>query len=115
MSMKIRLAFVLALAAPLPSCAPFAPAEIADTTVADEKAAIGFELAYTAASRAGASLAKAGLIDPDKFVALDARAYTALLAVRAAYRTGNARDLSSAVTELETAIRAINSIMESVQ
>lgn len=114
MSMKLRLAVAALLVTPLPACQTLAPVEVADTTVADEKAAIGFELAYTAASRAGTALARAGIIDPDRWVALDARAYTALLAVRAAYRTGNARDLASAVVEFEAAVDAINSLLGKV-
>ena len=110
--MKLRLAIAALLVMPLPGCATLAPVEVAETTVADEKAAIGFELAYTAASRAGATLARAGIIDRAEFVALDARAYAALQGVRAAYRTGNARDLASAAAELENAIAAINAAME---
>lgn len=112
MSMKFRLAIAALLVAPLPACATLAPVAVADRTTVDEKAAIGFELAYTAASRAGTSLARAGIIDPAEFVALDARAYAALLSVRAAYRTGNARDIASAAAELEAAIGAMNAALE---
>lgn len=111
--MKLRLAIAALLVTPLPACQTFAPATVTDRTVADEKAAIGFELAYTASSRAGTSLARAGIIDADRWVALDARAYSALLAIRAAYRSGNSADIASAIAEFEAASAAVNAALGS--
>lgn len=86
------------------------PAVVANTTTLDEKAAITAETAYSAASLLGAKLADAGLIDRAKFRAADQAGYTALLAVRAAYKAGNAPGFGTAVLQLNAAVMDIKSI-----
>lgn len=112
--MRLKLALALFLCLPLPACNGFAagPVEVADQTVIDEKTAIGFELAYTAASKSGLTLARAGIIDAGEFAALDRRAYTALLAVRATYRSGNAAGFDTAAAELQAAIETMTAALE---
>lgn len=115
-TVALKAALVLALCTPLHACETFAdgPKAVADTSVADERAVIALELAYTSATRAGTTLARAGIIDAERFKELDRKAYTALQAVRAAYRAGNSDGYALAVTELETAIREINNLLGKV-
>jgi hypothetical protein len=84
-----------------------APADYADLTVADERAAIAAEATYQAVSTLGTRLALTGLIDRQKFKALDAKAYDALLLVRAACGTGNASGLVDALAQFNAAIAAV--------
>lgn len=114
--MRYAILAALALSIPLPGCAgfPTSPQTIANHTTADEKAAIAIELAYTTATKMGTALARAGFIDPAYFAKLDNKAYTALLAARSAYKAGNAAGYDAAVTELNSALRDINSLAEKV-
>lgn len=111
-----RLVFALTLA--LGACTNFpagvasSPAEIADQTVVDEKIATGAEVLYTTASTLGNTLSKNGLIDRAQFQVLDERAYQALLAVRAAYKTGNSADFLTAYSNLTVAVAAIRDLKE---
>lgn len=89
---------------------PSGPAALANSTTLDEKAAITAETAYSAASLLGAKLADAGLIDRAKFRAADQTGYTALLAVRAAYKAGNADGFAAAILQLNAAVMDIKSI-----
>lgn len=110
---KLSFLAALALVAALPGCAGQSippPMAAADQTVIDEKASILAETAYTGASRLGFVAAKSGLIDRERFKALDARAYAALGVVRTAYRTGNAAGFDVAVRELNTILAQINAL-----
>lgn len=88
----------LCLAATLPACAllqapPSSPSAIANRTVADEKAALGVELAYQAANLAALTANRAGLVSAAMALGIadaDRKALAAVHAVRAAYDTGNA-------------------------
>jgi len=100
-----------ACASPLASVPgiPAAPVVVADQTVLDEQAGAAVELAYKA-FRTGLELATdAGKLrgaNATKAAALDNRAYVAVQAVRAAYRTGNATSYGEAVKQARVAITA---------
>lgn len=102
---KLLLASALALA-PLTGCAtvPTGPGQVADRTILDERVAIGAELAYKAARIACEFAVDAGIIAGPRatqFRQLNTQAYNAVLAVRAAYRAGNAQDFAVAVAEAQ--------------
>lgn len=99
------LAFTVSACTPLPS----APVEVADTTLLDEKAGQGVELAYKAFRTALEVATDAGLLtgaNASRAADADKRAYSAVLSVRAAYRTGNASTYANALTEAYAAIDA---------
>lgn len=108
-----KLIFAAALAAAsLAGCAtiPGAPADVANQTVLDERAAIGAELAYQAAGTALSIATEAGLVTGDRaLVGLRAeeRAFAALRAVRAAYDAGNAVAYDAALIEARAAVTAV--------
>jgi hypothetical protein len=86
------------------------PAAAADQTVLDEQVAISVELAYQAAVLTVSTATKAGLVKGDAAVKLldaDRVAYQAVLAVRAAYDTGNARSYAEAALSAQSAIRGV--------
>lgn len=99
----LLLATCLALA-PLTACTtiPAGPGEVANQTVLDEQAASSVELAYKAARIACEVAVDAGVIRGERatqFRDLNRRAYAAVLAVRTAYRAGNASGYASAISE----------------
>lgn len=104
----------LALLLALPSCNLGAlmqpPATHANATVLDEKLAIGAELSYQAVTQAVLS---ANAVRPfsdsakERIKAADRKAYEALVAVRAAYRAGNASSYSMAAAEAQSAVAAL--------
>ena len=86
------------------------PGVAADKTVLDEQVAISVELAYQAAVLTVSTATKAGLVKgalAEKLLDADRAAYQAVLAVRAAYDTGNARSYSEAALSAQTAIRGV--------
>lgn len=90
------------------------PAAAADKTVLDEQVAISVELAYQAAVLTVSTATKAGLVKgatAEKLLAADKKAYQAVLAVRAAYDTGNARSYKEAETAAKNAIRQMVSLI----
>lgn len=92
----------------LPTVPP-APVEVANRTAADEQAAQGAELSYKAFRTALEIATDAGLLKgaaATKAANLDNRAYAALLAARAAYRTANSADYLAAVGTARAAIDA---------
>jgi hypothetical protein len=104
----------IALALGLTGCAtttvPVAPVEVADRVGLDEQGALSAELAYKAARTAVELGVDAGVIRGERatqIAALDRKAYSALTAVRAAYRAGNAASYSAALTEARTAITTL--------
>lgn len=91
-----------------------APVTYAGKTTLDEKGAIGAETTFTLAAK-GATLAiKTGLVSDPATIGrigdVRAKAYAALLKVRAAYRLGNATSYSAAFREFETAISDLNTL-----
>lgn len=113
----LLIAIALALTS-LTACAsiPAAPVEVANKTVLDERAAIGVELAYKASRLAIETAVDAGLVKGQRAAAiaeLDRTAYKAVLAARAAYRTGNALAYDAALLQAQTAISTITSILGS--
>ena len=83
------------------------PSDVADTTVLDERAALAVELAYKAETLALETAVDAGLLTGEnaaKAAALDARAYAAVKAVRAAYDAGNAESYPEAILGAHAAI-----------
>ena len=104
----------------LAACAPLAtavgppdnllPGVAADKTVLDEQVAISVELAYQAAVLTVSTATKAGFVKgalAEKLLDADRVAYQAVLAVRAAYDTGNARSYADAAQSAQTAIRGV--------
>ncbi|WP_310534613.1 lipoprotein [Novosphingobium sp.] len=112
---RILLALVATLA--LAGCsfgsvasAPPPPAELANRTVLDEQAALAVELAYKATRLAGETALDAGLIKGDtarRLADIDMRAYSAVLAVRAAYRAGNAETYTQALIQARAVIAEV--------
>ncbi len=83
------------------------PVTIADRTVADEQVASGLELGYKAFRVALELGVDTGAIKGARATlaaSADQRAYTALLAARAAYRTANAPSYIAAAREANAAI-----------
>lgn len=116
----LAVAAVASLAAcetPMPGVGgiPTAPAQIADSVVLDEQAAIGVELAYKAVRVALELATDAGLIKGQRAVAvaaLDNRAYGLVQATRAAYRVGNATGYLAAATEARAAVEQMLSALK---
>ena len=109
---KIFLA--LAMLATLGACqfgsissVPTAPSQIADRTVADEQGMLAVELAYKAARLAVETGVDAGIIrgaTAARFAELDNKAFAALGVLRQAYRTANAADFATALTNARNAV-----------
>lgn len=118
-----RIILAAALALSLPGCAgnigipsiPAAPVEVADKTKLDENGARGAEFSYRAFRTAlelavdygvlkGPAAAKAAKLDND--------AYSLVLAARAAYRAGNARNYKEAV---DAALAAVGAATKAVK
>jgi len=104
---------IIAAALALAGCSfspPSTPSTVAQATVLDEKIAIGAELAYKAARLAAETGVDAGLIKgakADRVADADNRALTAVQAVRAAYRAGNAASYSATAKEAQNAVSAM--------
>lgn len=109
-----RLIFAAALASSalgLSACAtiPARPGEAADQTLLDERGALAVELAYRAAGVALETAVDAGSLTGERAATaarLENRAYSAVLAVRAAYDTGNAATYAEAIDEAQAAVSA---------
>lgn len=90
---------------------PASPAVVTNQTVLDEKVAIGIEVAYTAASKAAALAIRTGVVTNRATMVrigeLDAKAYAAVRAVRAAYGASNAANYHTAFVTARTAIADI--------
>lgn len=102
-------AAALALGACVPSL-PESPGSVANQTRLDEQARIAAGLAYVTASTLGNRLSRAGLIDRQRFQALDAAAFSALQRVREAYAAGNAASYTAALAQLHSLISGINAL-----
>lgn len=104
----------LAASAMLPACAtmPLAPADVANATVLDEKAAIAAEAGYTATSILGNRLSRLGIIPRPAFQALDAKGYAAIQAVRIAYNASNATSYAKALEDAKAATVAIGELVK---
>lgn len=108
---KMFLAVMLA-------CAPLAltacdfgtvqsPGSVANTTVLDEKLAIGAELAFKGARTAAEVAVDAGLLKGAKAAQVNVareKAYAAVQAVRQAYQAGNASTYSDLAEKAQTAV-----------
>lgn len=102
-------AFTLGACVPTLGNIPSTPRSVADQSVLDERAAIAVEASYKAFRTVLESLVDAGMITGEtatRAAELDNRAYAAVQAVRAAYRTGNAESYAAAVNEARQAIAA---------
>lgn len=84
----------------------------ANATTLDEKLGVGAEATYQTGNKLGAALVTAGLMDKAKFKDADNKAYTALLAVRAAYKAGNATDYATAVAQVNAAVAEIRALVK---
>lgn len=86
---------------------PASPGTVAQGTLLDERLALGAELAYKAARKVIETGTDAGLIkgaDATKAAALDAKAYSLVGKVRAAYAAGNAKSYQDAYDAATAAI-----------
>lgn len=114
------ISLIAAAAMTLSACAPLAtavgppdnlvPGVAADKTVLDEQVAISVELAYQATVLSVSIATKAGLVKgalAEKLLDADRVAYQAVLAVRAAYDTGNARSYADAAKSACIAIHRV--------
>lgn len=117
---KIALASLAALA--LSGCGlmsallplPPAPATAANKIVLDEQVALSVEFAYQAAASSIGAFADAGLLTGDKArraAEIDRKAYRAVLAVRAAYDTGNATSYGAAAVTARAEIAALLALL----
>lgn len=104
-----KLFFALALCAAL----PLAACNQTGLQSASTQAAIGANATYTAASRFGQDMVALGKLDVATYKALDNRAYTALLAVRAAQKAASATDIATATVQLSVAIGALYAAVHS--
>ena len=110
-----KMLFAAALAAStlgLSACAtiPAGPGEVADQTVLDERGALAVELAYRAAGVALETAVDAGALTGERAATAaryEAVAYRAVLAVRAAYDTGNAATYAEAIDKAQAAVAAV--------
>lgn len=105
---KLILSAVLACA-PLAACElpPPVPASVANSTLLDEQVGQGVELAYAAFRSALELAVDTGRLKgtaASRAAELDNRAYAAVNAVRAAYRTGNATSYAAAARDARLAI-----------
>lgn len=110
----MRKLIAVALLCALPACAtlPTSPVAVADKTLLDEKIGIAATVGYTAASTLGNRLSRLGVIDRAQFQALDQKGYAAVLAIRAAYLTGNATNYASAIEQAKAATAAIGGLVK---
>lgn len=86
------------------------PVDVANRTTLDEALGIGATNAYTAASRMGAALARAGLIDKARFKAADQAGIEAVRALRRAYLTLNASKYNEAIDRAYAAVAAMSAL-----
>lgn len=108
---RIALALVAPLAL-LAGCTPGlvstpTPGQVADRTVLDERGAIAVESAYRAAGLALEMAVDTGLLRGQAAATAatyEQRAYTAVLAARAAYDAGNATSYAAALATARQAI-----------
>jgi hypothetical protein len=94
---------------------PPTPQAAANTTVLDEQAATGVELAYKAMRLAIETAVDAGFLkgaNASKAAALDNKAYAALKVARDAYRVGNAPGYFAALAQARTAITDALAVMQ---
>lgn len=109
------LCCALSACANLPTNIPASPSTVADSTVLDEKAAISIETAYKAARVAIETATDAGIIKgatASKAAILDNQAYSAVQAVRTAYRAGNSASYVAALHEAQSAIRSFLAVVK---
>lgn len=112
---KLILAAALALSLPACTTIPTAPVDVANQTVVDEQAALSVELAYQAAALAVTTAAKVGALKGEnaaKAAELDNKAYSAVLAVRRAYDTGNATSYAAAASTARSDIAALLALVK---
>jgi len=108
---KLLFAFMLLFALPLSACAtapvPASPSAISNLTKVDEQAAVTAQLAYKSWRLAVETGVNAGLIKGQlagHVAQLDNQLYSALQAVDAAYKAGNADNFATAVASFNTAL-----------
>lgn len=112
----MRMILIALAAILLPACTMTAPqtlpppVQVADMTIADEKAGLAIELAYQAAATAALTADRAGIV-PDtmrpRIAAANRRAIAAVGAVRAAYDASNAASYAEALPKAREAVAAL--------
>ena len=109
----MRKLIAAALLLALPACATLpGPAVVADRTVLDERIGIAATVGYTAASTLGNRIWPKGSAGRPAFQALDQRGYDAVIALRAAYLTGNATSYIQAIERAKAATAAIGELVK---
>lgn len=111
----LRFLTLLLAALSLAGCAaltavPPSPGSVADQTILDERAAIAVEQGYRAGALLLETAVDAGLVRgaaARTAAVVERRAWGAVQAVRAAYRTGNAADYATALGEARSALAAL--------
>lgn len=99
----------------LPTGVPPVPAAVANTTVLDEQAALGVELAYKAER-----IALETAVDAERLTgaratqaaALDDKAFAAVKIARRAYLAGNATDYVTAIAQARLAVADTLALLE---
>lgn len=97
------------------SAVPASPAAVANTTVLDEQAALGVELAYKAARIAMETAVDAGILKgarATQLAAADNKAYAAIQVARRAYQAGNATDYQSGVASARLAVADLLALLK---
>jgi hypothetical protein len=87
------------------------PAVLAERTKMDEYSGIAVTRAYTALSRLGAALVRAGIVDREAFKRADQAGYDAVTAISVMYLAGNARGYGEAVDRANEAVEAFGRLI----
>jgi hypothetical protein len=94
---------------------PPSPQAVAETTILDEQAALGVELAYQAAALAALTAMKSGLVDAKTKVEIakaDTFAYAQVQKVRAAYDAGNSASYAQTLPVARTAVGSLLALVK---
>jgi len=117
--LDMKYAIALLMCIPVAACTtiPTAPVEVAETTVLDERAGIAAEDAYKLVRTLMESAVDLGLVRGQlaaQLITYDTRAFSALEAMRTAYRTGNAQTYEAAAGEVMLQTGLIQSLLRSI-
>ena len=97
---RLIIAIALGASGCVNGAIPTSPVAVANTTVLDEKAGTGFELAYKAFRVAAETAVDAGLVKGPKaaqLATIDNHLYNLIIAERSAYKTANAASYYAAI------------------
>lgn len=88
------------------------PATVANTTTADEKAAIGCEALYQGYNLILKNGVDLGKIDKTKAKQLDNQGFGVAASCRSAYKLGNSKDLGSEYSALKDLVGNVTSVVK---